>query len=304
MKIIIGVDGREHQFDPVLLAGLLAGPDDEIVVAHVYPFDWVAPPVGPMYDDVLRKESEPIVEAAGRALGRPFKSAVLGDTSPARGLHRLAERERADLLVLGASHRTRAGQIMLGSVGERMVHGAPCAIAVAPRGFADGDHGIRRVGVAYDGSPDSRAALAWAEDLARAKRADLTLYRRVETPSLTRYPAMTAMNAAVEDAARRQEEELRHAVASVPPELRPRGEILRGKAADVLAAASAEQDLIVAGSRGYGAVRTVLLGSVSRRLLAHAQAPVVILPRTAAARSEPIPEPQPVELGGASPTTA
>jgi hypothetical protein len=38
-------------------------------------------------------------------------------------------------------------------------------------------------------------------------------------------------------------------------------------------------DLLVSGSRGYGLLRAVLLGGVSRRLAAEAQCPVIVLPR-------------------------
>jgi nucleotide-binding universal stress UspA family protein len=38
-------------------------------------------------------------------------------------------------------------------------------------------------------------------------------------------------------------------------------------------------DLLVCGSRGYGPLRAVLLGSVSRRITAEARCPVIVIPR-------------------------
>jgi nucleotide-binding universal stress UspA family protein len=49
--------------------------------------------------------------------------------------------------------------------------------------------------------------------------------------------------------------------------------------ADVLVRVSEHLDLLVCGSRGYGPLRAVLLGGVSRRLTAEAQCPVIVLPR-------------------------
>ena len=49
--------------------------------------------------------------------------------------------------------------------------------------------------------------------------------------------------------------------------------------ADVLIRVSEHLDLLVCGSRGYGPLRAVLLGGVSRRLTAEAQCPVIVLPR-------------------------
>jgi nucleotide-binding universal stress UspA family protein len=56
--------------------------------------------------------------------------------------------------------------------------------------------------------------------------------------------------------------------------------------ADVLVRVSANLDLLICGSRGYGPLRAVLLGGVSRRLTAEAQCPVIVLPRGVSASLE------------------
>jgi nucleotide-binding universal stress UspA family protein len=53
--------------------------------------------------------------------------------------------------------------------------------------------------------------------------------------------------------------------------------VVCGRPADVLVAAAAEADLLVIGSRGLGAVLSVLLRSVSKRVVTHAQCPVVVI---------------------------
>jgi nucleotide-binding universal stress UspA family protein len=58
--------------------------------------------------------------------------------------------------------------------------------------------------------------------------------------------------------------------------------LLRGGAPSVLAAQSEELDLLVLGSRGYGPVKSVLLGSVSSQVIKDAESPVLIAPRPAA----------------------
>jgi nucleotide-binding universal stress UspA family protein len=57
------------------------------------------------------------------------------------------------------------------------------------------------------------------------------------------------------------------------------GELLEGDVVDELAAL--EVDLLVCGSRGYGPLRRVLLGGVSRRLIRRACSPLVMVPRGA-----------------------
>src|SRR6478672_11909339 len=57
--------------------------------------------------------------------------------SPGRRLLELAERRRADLLVIGASRRSPPGHILAGQVGLGLLQGSPCAVAVAPKDCRD-----------------------------------------------------------------------------------------------------------------------------------------------------------------------
>jgi nucleotide-binding universal stress UspA family protein len=54
-----------------------------------------------------------------------------------------------------------------------------------------------------------------------------------------------------------------------------------GDAAAELVRESAELGLLVTGSRAYGPVRTVLLGSVANDVIRGAECPVVVVPRGA-----------------------
>ncbi|MBX5442753.1 MAG: universal stress protein, partial [Solirubrobacteraceae bacterium] len=56
-------------------------------------------------------------------------------------------------------------------------------------------------------------------------------------------------------------------------------EVLEGRPAEALAARSAELDVLVVGSRGWGPVRRLLLGSTSERLVREAVGPVLVVPR-------------------------
>jgi nucleotide-binding universal stress UspA family protein len=58
----------------------------------------------------------------------------------------------------------------------------------------------------------------------------------------------------------------------------------------VAEAARGRVDLLVTGSRAYGPVRTVLLGSVSRHLVDNADCPVLVVPRSAEAEVDREPQ--------------
>lgn len=80
---------------------------------------------------------------------------------------------------------------------------------------------------------------------------------------------------------RRREEELAQAVSALEPDLDAGGTLLDGEAGGLLAEESGELDLLVVGSRGYGPLRAVLLGSVSSGLVRSAESPLVVVRRGA-----------------------
>jgi nucleotide-binding universal stress UspA family protein len=75
------------------------------------------------------------------------------------------------------------------------------------------------------------------------------------------------------------ESQLRNVVADLDSGVPVEAEALVGDPAEVLRDFSEGLDLLVVGSRGYGPLRAVLLGSVSRRLMTEAHCPVIVVPR-------------------------
>lgn len=105
-------------------------------------------------------------------------------SSPARGPHDTAMSEQADVIVVGSTHHGPLRRVLLGSVGERLLSGAPCAVAVAQRGYAArGRRPIGKIAVAFDGSPESRIALRAAHDLATRAGASLRALMVIEPPA-------------------------------------------------------------------------------------------------------------------------
>jgi len=60
------------------------------------------------------------------------------------------------------------------------------------------------------------------------------------------------------------------------------GRAVYGLSGEELAAFGDEMDILVVGSRGYGPVRRLVIGSTSEYLQRHARCSLLVLPRTAA----------------------
>jgi nucleotide-binding universal stress UspA family protein len=204
----------------------------------------------------------------------------LAGGSPARALHELAAtRPGVGLIVLGSTHRAGFGRVLPGSVARRLLHGAPCAIAVAPRGYVADE--LRVIEVGYDASAEAEAALETAAALGELAKATLRVIA-VDSPPTTGAAVSTpgTTGAARVPAAVDLQAELHAGVSRLPAKLRALPVFERGDPARVLLARAEEGvDLMVVGSRGYGPLGVVLLGSVSVAVIENATCPVLVTPR-------------------------
>jgi nucleotide-binding universal stress UspA family protein len=165
---IVGFDGSDASRAAVRFAERLAGSAGaDVVAATVYP----APPVPPGRASPAGTAERAPADARRRAeqllasLGDGAVACVpVPGESPADGLHRLAAELDASLLAVGVTHHGAAGRLAPGSVGERLLRGAPCPVVVVPSAYEDA--AIRTVTVAYDGREDAGRALRAAADLA------------------------------------------------------------------------------------------------------------------------------------------
>ena len=109
--------------------------------------------LAPAFDDVGAVDLRPLVS----------------NLSPAHALQALAEQEDAGIIVVGSSHTGRVGRVLPGSTAERLLHGAPCPVAVVPLGYRAHPTPARPVvGCAYRPTEDGEASLGAAEELALA----------------------------------------------------------------------------------------------------------------------------------------
>src|SRR5512139_1706672 len=250
-KVIVGYDSREEASDALSLGQALAEADAaELHVAVVLPRSHVPFEEAIAGGALSEQLDERLFGRAERTLGsgeftRASLDGGLGGRSAARALYEYAEVQDADLIVVGSSHRGKLGRVLPGSVGESLLRGAPCAVAVAPRGYARAEHpAIRLIGVAYDGSEEAKLALGEAERLAGALGARIHL--------ITVVPVRTAIVLEADLAFelgkalhREYQQRLDEAVSALGSKTSAEGELAEGDPASVLVERGSQLDLLV-----------------------------------------------------------
>jgi nucleotide-binding universal stress UspA family protein len=165
------------------------------------------------------------------------------------------------------------GRIFAGDDARSVLHHAPCAVAVAPAGYAGDPGKTGKIAAAYDGSDECKVAMAHASLLAADLGAEVVTRSIVEPHVYGGGGWMSAVSA-LEDAesavlaARERLGEVNGA------EL----EVIVGPVREELAALSQRVDVLVCGSRHQSAVKRVVLGSTSDYLARHCACPLLITP--------------------------
>lgn len=272
-NVLVGVDGRQGGRDAIALAKQLTAPAGYMVFGHICPA--LAGRGETLVIPLERQEAQEMLAREREATATQAELVAAVDASVGRGLHWMAEDVAADLLVVGSSHRGLLGRVFIGDQTKHALNGAPCAIAVAPRGYAPTAHHFGVIGVGYDGSAESELALGAARKLSAASGADIKalLVASLETipagrPIPEHWPELVV---GLLDDGRRQLD----TIADVD------GAVAYGWASEELAHFGRDVDLLIVGSRSYGPIGRLFHGSTSTYLARHSRCPLLVLPRGA-----------------------
>jgi nucleotide-binding universal stress UspA family protein len=270
-EVIAGVDGKPNGRDAVALAGKLVGEGGRLTLVHVHGAE--GGHHSPDSDAQARQRSLELLAGELRATETIAEIAMIGAASVGQGLHQMAEQRSADLLVVGScSHRAVARALGVDDMRDSL-EGAPCAVAVASRGYGEHPTPIARIGVAYDGSPESEEAIKLARSIAAQLRSTISALTVVHT-SAYYYGGLAAVDWG--EAIDRMMGEARERLAGLED---VHGRVVRGIGHEELVRFSEDVDLLISGSRGYGALRRALLGSTSEHLAHATHCPLLVLRR-------------------------
>ena len=261
----------------------------QLHVVHVWTD--VPPPAYPalVFDDYSRQAEEEARELLRRQVwnaqvaGGSVAGHHLREGRPAEEIIFLAERLGADLVVVGRRGVGRIKRLITGSVSEGVVHRASCPVLAVRSG--DQAWPPARIVVGDDGSPAAMKAAGLATELADAFGTEVIFVRAY------RHPAEPVGGRSARQRLELDEARLQNLLAldarpdrlEAPTRRRPETKLAEGEPAlAVLSVArqkKGQPTLLALGSRGLGAPKRMILGSVSTRVLREAEGPVLIAPR-------------------------
>jgi nucleotide-binding universal stress UspA family protein len=282
--IIVGFDGSERSRDALVLGRTMASAlDTRLIIVTAYtPEEWLWAPGTAEPMDADERDRVAAAAQAEMPSDVPYELRSAPWPAAAGALQALAEGERAQLIVVGSSHRGSIGRVLLGTVTQQVLDASPCSVLVAPAGLATAPSiGMRKIGVGFDDSPQAHDALVLAAALARRVGGELRIIWAAHLVGRALPAAFTGyMKPDYFDEVRREvEQRLSEVAATVRDDLFVRAEIASGETVDALLRGSEHLDLLVLGSRGYGPLKRVLLGSVTRAVVKDSPCPVLIVPR-------------------------
>lgn len=280
-NVLVGVDGRPNGRDAIVLATRLVADGGRLTLAHIHSGTAHLSHTSAAAMDKVEQDAMAILESERAKAEVQAELVSFGARSPGHGLHVLAEQRGADLIVVGSCSRTALGRAMLGDDTRAALNGAPCAVAIAVRGYAEHPMPIATIGVGYDGSPESTHALAVARKVATRNRSLVKALHVVMLPSYAMAGIATpaigeSVDSLLQDAQTEMEE-----LKDVD------GRAVYGLPGEELVSFGKDLDLMVVGSRSYGPVRRLMLGSTSNHLERHGLCSLLVLPRTASGGPDP-----------------
>jgi nucleotide-binding universal stress UspA family protein len=292
MKILLATDGSAGAVEARdLLASLSLAASTEIHLLGAYevPRQW-APGLGTgtaVWLDDMDHDLRDELTALLAVQAEPFRARGLAVTEgvirgrPATAIIEAASALGTDLIVAGSRGRGPIASTLLGSVATEVANDAPCSVLVAR------SDRVEHLLVATDGSPTAARIPerlgTW--NLLRGLPADVVAVSIPDSPTFELIVGLyTLGDPQLAEKRRELRDEYGADAAAMAARLEAIGipataHVRSGDPANELLEAAREHgaDLVITSTRGRGALQSLLLGSVARKVLAHADASVLVV---------------------------
>jgi nucleotide-binding universal stress UspA family protein len=284
-RVAAGVNGYPEGRDAAVLGALIARvAGAQLLLVAIHPEPMVVLPAEIGWAG-MRKEAQAVLRQTRDTLAPGARIVVETDWSVPRALERVVQREHRDLLVIGSSRRGPEGRVRIGNRTRQLLSHGSCALVVAPRAFSElPPRQLARIGVGYDGAPESEAALSIAGSLAVCAGAKLWVRGVVDdrVPAVGwrgtgRELVLEVWDALLEPQVASLLERAQGAADTTGAEVEV--DVRRGRPAEALLELSEQLDLLVIGSRRWGGVARVLMGGTGEALMHDARCAVLVVPR-------------------------
>lgn len=145
-------------------------------------------------------------------------------------------------------------------------------------------NGIRTILIPVDGSENSQRALSYGAYLAELSNASVSVLHVVNLSAAVSNLGQVSTGSYIPDSVLKDIQEAGHfiinkALEQIPATVKAAGFLKIGSPTGVIVSFCKENkdDLIVMGSRGLGAIRQLVMGSISSYVLYHAPCPVLVV---------------------------
>lgn len=264
-KILLSTDTSEFSEgairEAINLAKKCSGKLHVISVVETNPeFEALAPQVVEKAENETRIHLESVKARASKD-GVDCETIVHQGEEPYQFIVDEAEKKQVDTIVVGRRGRKGFMRLMMGSVTAKVIGHAPCNVLVVPRA---GKVECRRILIATDGSKYSNAAAEEAVKIAKTCGSSLVAVSAI-------FPDVDA--ACAEDSIRTVKDLADKNGVSVETNAIP------GRHYEVITetAKNKNADLIVLGSYGKTGLKRLLMGSVTERVIGHAECAVLVV---------------------------
>jgi nucleotide-binding universal stress UspA family protein len=285
LNILLADDGSQHAQAAVeLLQDLPLPPKTSILILRAF---------SPGQVDWLPEFERSLQRSCAQLSGRDWKvETELKLGSPAALILERAEAEKLDLIVLGAKGLRSTVSILLGGVAQQVMEYATCPVLIVRAPY----RGFHKILLATDGSAPSLSAARYLGKFPLPEKAEVHVMHvlpPIELPVMMepRFGAWQTVYAATDaeekqqEIRREREEKHGEAVLARTQGLLERQGIMptpvmtRGDAATEIMdyVKSNGIDLIIAGSFGMSNLRSLWVGSVSRKLIHYSDCSVLLV---------------------------